>query len=387
MNSLSRRTLLTLLILLPLAGAAFGTPAASQPPGGTLAYVKNGAVYVAPAAGGAEKRVPQSDGAVKVTLSADGKSFQFWRTPASAQTKDQDPLADEYAFLPDTGEVRPTGTPRKKRSALQDRYEEGQHAAPVISPSGVKVWAQAADYTDIRAYRQVPGAAPEKITLLGAKRPEPLFDALRRARRPKNIKDLTDNYKLGFWKEAQNWSSGGPAVSHDGKTVFFASNAGGTMGASGNTTFGLFAGDIATRRLSVLSKAGTFFGRVPHISRVSPNGKRWMFVSSAHNMAIDNPCYVYVVDLETQAVRELVYSVDTTRRKRLTNLVDGACWSPDGRFVAVSVFFYDVPRYLRDNSADDLYNAASKYTLEIYDAATGKRVRSIPGATQPVWAR
>ncbi len=55
----------------------------------------------------------------------------------------------------------------------------------------------------------------------------------------------------------------------------------------------------------MLSKLGTFFGRVPEQCAVSPDGGRLLFVFSEHSSAIDNPRSAWVVDLLTQQAREL----------------------------------------------------------------------------------
>jgi len=71
-------------------------------------------------------------------------------------------------------------------------------------------------------------------------------------------------------------------------------------------------------------------------------------------------------------------------RKDDTNLVDGVAWSPDGRFVAASLLFYDVADVLRKENWEPRPDA---YTLYIFDAATGRVVRRIPGARRPSWSQ
>jgi hypothetical protein len=98
-------------------------------------------------------------------------------------------------------------------------------------------------------------------------------------------------------------------------------------------------------------------------------------------MAVDNPSAIYVVDLLTQATRNLVSRAP--QRKNDTNLVDGVAWSPDGRFVAASLLFYAVADVLRKENWEP---RPGDYTLFVFDAATGRVVRRIAGAHRPSWS-
>ena len=223
-------------------------------------------------------------------------------------------------------------------------------------------------------------------TLFSPHRPDALFAALKSAKRPDRVRALLPAPGDAALRAGpNNWQTGTPTLAPDGKTVFFAANAGLGMGASGNTSFAFFAADVATGKLAVLSKLGALFGRVPWSAnecQVSPDGQRLLFVTSAHNMAVDNPRQVFVVDLLTQEKRELL--APAPHRANDTNLTEGACWSPDGRFVAVSALFYDVAAVLKKPHWEP---RPGDYTLFVFDAGTGRVVRRVPGATRPTWSR
>lgn len=225
------------------------------------------------------------------------------------------------------------------------------------------------------------------VTLLAWKKPAPLLAALKKSAYPKKVSDLLGAYDPDLAKEERNWANGGMSFSRDGKTLFFASNAGTASGASGNTTFAYFAGDTSTGKLLPLSKVGAEFGRIPHIAQVSPDGQRFMYGSSAHSSAIDNPVFIDSVYLPTQ-VDTTILSVPV-KGPLDSNLEDGTAWSPDSRFIAVSAYFYNQEAlgklYEANPNMSDV--SPSKFTLTIRDARTGKVLKSIAGATRPTWGK
>ncbi len=231
----------------------------------------------------------------------------------------------------------------------------------------------------------------EKI-LAASGRPGPLLAALKRARNPARLQDLTADIGAASHSSSSDWAFGTPALSPNGKTAFFACNLGTGLGASGNASFCFFAADIATGKLSVLSKPGAFFGRVPYDMQVSPDGARLLFTVSQHDSAFNNPSQVYVVTLQTQQKRELLYGGPQKRPgDDDSNLLEGACWSPDGKYVAVSVNFYSLAKLMarvrkQPEGTSDL-PVPKTWTLNIYDVRTGQIARRIPDARQPSWGK
>ncbi len=217
-------------------------------------------------------------------------------------------------------------------------------------------------------------------------RPAPMFAALKAAKDPKNLKDLTSMTNDPMVKEESNWQLSDPALSPDGARLYFASNAGTGYGAAGNGTFALFAVDLRTNKLAVMSKVGENFGRPPHIFRVSPDGKRLLVATSVHATAADNSCFAYVVDLQTQLWREVFNGVLPGSKLR-ANFLDSATWSPDGKYVALSGYFYNAEKMMTDTKGDWPDVLPSQYTAGIVDAATGRLIKTIKGATSLGWAR
>ncbi|BCM90788.1 hypothetical protein IAD21_02650 [Abditibacteriota bacterium] len=218
------------------------------------------------------------------------------------------------------------------------------------------------------------------------RKPEPMFAALRAAKYPKNVKDLLPDETGFLAKDVHNWQLSDPALAPDGSRLYFTSNVGTGYGAAGNGEFALFAVDLKTNKLAVLSKVGELFGRPPHIFRVSPNGKRLMLASSVHNNAADNSCFVEIVDLLTQNSREVFLGVLPATKDK-ANFLDSAVWSPDSKYVATSGYFYDTNKAMPDDNGDWPEVKSSQYTAAIVDAATGKSVKTIKGATSLNWMR
>jgi hypothetical protein len=389
--------------------------AAPAPLAGHIAYVQNRAAYVAPAAGGAPVRLPSSGGAYSVSLSpTDGTAVYFTSGVPDASTG-----ARGYVSRPPYTEAKPLPAPFDRGRVASVVWsgdgrvaylssQDGSGAQAVFEPAtgrlrrladatfgsegvgGVSRDGRTAVYVTgknalaVRRLEANRTVTATERTLFSPASPRPLFAALAKAKRPERMRDLTDTDPT-YQRDPDNWVIGKPALMPDGKTAFFATNGGQGMGAAGNTQFGFFAADLSTGGLAALSKLGTFFGRVPHECLVSPDGKRMLFLSSVHNMAIDNPTGVFVVDLPTQAYRLLT----EPGRRDDTNLIDGVCWSPDGRYIAVSATYYNVEAALKASRASDTFSEPrpSDYVLFIKDAATGRTVRRIPGAIRPSWSR
>jgi hypothetical protein len=207
-----------------------------------------------------------------------------------------------------------------------------------------------------------------------------MFDALKRAANQKGVRDFVSIINPGLWRNQMHWSVGVPVFSADGKTVFFAANAGTGQGAAGNATWCLFACEVATGKLSVLSKLGAFFSRLPYDAELSRDGRYLVIANSVHSSAVENPVTVYHIDLQTQRSRTLLGI--NTKSHFDSNLTYGLALSPDGKHVAVSAFFFNT----REITKRGIYEPTNEmFTLRLIQISNGRTVRTISGATQPHW--
>jgi WD40 repeat protein len=226
-------------------------------------------------------------------------------------------------------------------------------------------------------------------TIFSLARPKTVLEALKRARYPQNLKELNDAVSPDLWKDTSMWSFGSCAFAGDNSRLFWTCNAGTGAGAAGNTTFCWFATDLKTNRTEVLSKLGAQFSRLPYGVQLSPDGKKLLYGESVHSSAVENPVSVSILDLLTQ---KETYLEELTDKKNFDmNLVSGFCWSPDGRAVAASAFYYDADTIWKKQAELSKKEQSweprdSDYTLFIRDL-NNRTLKKIPGAVSPQWGR
>lgn len=390
--------LATLLVLPVIAQAA---------PKGRLAYIQNDMAIVSDATTGAKKVLPQSARARFLAVSPRGDTVYFVALPGKEREQDGPPILTGYFSAP------PYRTARKLPAELQGEapgnlkwsatgntlWIRGFELSGAYTPSSNK-WSRLGYLPESasRDGRRVAYATGDEIRIRDTNtkrervvftrtKPQVLFNALGSGRNQKKLRDLHSGIDPAMWQSSRNWAISSPALSPDGSRLYFGSNVGTGQGASGNSMWALFAADLKTGKIAVLSEVGPQFGRMPENLEVSPDGKRLLCVVSAHSSAMDNPCYALVVDLLTQKSREVLVNVPEAKEK--SNLTYGASWSPDGKYVAISATFYDVEKAWAQVKKDTNWGGPSNsdYTLYIKDAATGRTVRRIPGAILPSWGR
>lgn len=379
------RLLFTLLLCAATSHAA--------PLTGRLAYIQNGAAYVVSLPNGKPAKLPQSGNTFLVSIAPTGGSVLYFnqlkadcraylsRPPYKTARRLDKPFD---RFKPDFAQWTQSGA-----AVLLASWEESYLFRPTSGTSLRFPDSQAALSRD---GKQVAFATEKAIKLrrIGDKservlfsvaRPQPLFAALKRAKYPKNLHDLQSAISPDSWKDATMWNFGSLAFSADGKTLRFACNAGIGAGAAGNTTYCWFACDLKSGRLAALSKLGALYSRLPANVQLSPDGAKLLYVTSVHSSAIDNPSAVSVLDLRTQ--KEIALSKLTTAKKYDTNLVYGACWSPDNRAVAASALYYSTENVLKQ---ENWQPRDADYTLYLRDL-NNRTLRAIPGAVAPSWGR
>lgn len=233
-------------------------------------------------------------------------------------------------------------------------------------------------YSDDRAVYVTDKATGRVRKVFSIGDPAALVRALAHANFGKDAQGF--EYDPEMAKDPTNWMISDPVLTSDGRTLYFCTNAGTGEGAQGNTSFCVVSVDVASGRLRVLDRLGLFFGRSPSTFDLSPDGRRLLISSSVHNSAADNSFVVLTADLKTNRVVNLLAT--DRQAKSSANVVKGACWSPDSRYVAVSVFYYNAER----DDAEAIYNS-SVATLEIKDAGTARTVKTVPNLAYPSWGR
>lgn len=393
-------------IWLPMLVLGLTSRAIAAPLSGHLAFLARGTARVQTLSG-TVRTLPHSRGAQVVSLGPNGTAIYYIAPPGGM---DKVPEAQKYlrGFLSRPPYRTARALPRLPRdaatappsidwtgdgkTALLSGYESatlltvasGAMRTVQTFGAGLSHDGSVLSYTTETELRVRFLPSGREKTLFSIKRPQALFDALHRAKNPKGVAEITKIIAPEDYKEARNWAFGAPAPDTNGRTIFFACNAGTTEGASGNTQFALFAADTLTGKISVLSKLGTFFGRTPSQMLVSPDNRRLLFSVSGHSSAVQNPSSVYSVDLRTQASRTLL---DTTQGKLDSNFIGGASWSPDSRSVAVSAFFYDSEKAMQELSSDhEVLPRDEQYTILLRDAVTGRILKSLHG-NSPSWSR
>ncbi len=387
------------------ASVAFAVPALAAPTG-KIGFIGARGAQVLNIRTGGIRSLPQGSKATTLTLSPRGTAVYFVPSPG-AKPRDEysgPPANAMESFVPYSS-VRALANLRNQVPSAQNWNLSGT----TLYLSTDKVTGAFAPATGrFTTLKTLPGsldargrhmayatenqiivrdvASGRVRVLFDIRKPEPMFAALRTAKYPKNVKDLLPDGAEFLAKDVHNWQLSDPALAPDGSRLYFASNVGTGYGAAGNGQFAIFAVDLRTNKLAVLSKLGPNFGRPPHIFQVSPNGKRLLVASSVHDSAADNSCFVEVVDLLTQNSREVFQGV-LPGSKDKANFLDSAVWSPDGNYVAASGYFYDVQKMMPDASGDWPEVKPAQYTTGLVDAATGHLVKTIKGATSLSWVR
>ncbi len=364
---------------------------AGAAPSGHLAYLTGGQAWVVDVARGEPTALPNSTAAGEILMSpgtgeafflAGGTAYRCAAPYRAAKVWKAVPAGAYPAFAsPDGRSVFLTAEAGGGRYDLaSEAFTPLPYGPLTCDASGGLIGYQGEKTIELNR----PATGDTKV-LFSIGQPQRLFDALRKAKWPARLTDLTEAIEPELYRNQYNWGFGPPALTPDGERVFFAVNGGTSLGAAGNTTWCLMVATVADGALLPLSKLGCTYGRLPHVLQVSPDSRRLLMLTSFHNNVVENPCQAYLIDLHTQESRELLWADQRlAAAPNLVNVTSGACWSPDGKYVAVSTAYYDGVAAIQE---DNFELADEHFVLTIFDAVTGAAVLQIPGEQQPVWGK
>ncbi|BCM90790.1 hypothetical protein IAD21_02652 [Abditibacteriota bacterium] len=387
------------------ASLVFAAPALAAP-NGKLGFIGAKGTQILNLQSGVVRALPQGTKATLLTLSPKGTAVYFVPVlGAKAKDEQSDVPTNAMESLRPYSRVRPM--PSLGTQIPYWYYWNSQGTSLYLSTD--KAWGvftpQTGRYTTLKIRQQSFDARDRKMAystenqiivrdvasgrnhvLFDIRKSKPMFAALRTAKYPQKVKELVSPQNDPMVKDPHNWLMSDPALNPDGSRLYFACNAGTDSGAAGNTSFALFAVNLKTNKISVLSQLGILFGRMPHIFRVSSDGKRLLLASSVHDSAADNSSFVEVVDLLTQNSREVFMGV-LPGSKDKANFLNSAVWSPDSKYIAVSGYFYDAQKMMQNYSGNWPEVKPSQYTTGIVDARTGRLIKTIKGATSLSWIK
>lgn len=384
--------------LVVLLGLLISNHADAQTLDGRLAFIRDGAAWVMDLKSGKLTRLASSDRAVRVSLSPTS-AFAVYEVDAMSATDTMEYRRGycspaPYAHSEELPWPFDFGMPFATRWSYDGRraFLSGENDAELDTATRQLVpltcRADSASrhgalvtYVSGHEIRLRDLATGDDRLLFSCLRPAALWQALR-------LKGMTGEDQPPLSPTLSDWQLGEPALTPDGRTAYYAANAGSGFDSLGNTYSCLVACDTRSRALGVVAAVGWFRDAIRaydidyRLCLFEPNKRRLLVTSMCTSLCPSGACrqcFAQVVDLASGASRELLWSGKDLGS--WGSLVDGACWSPDGRFAAVSAAF---GRFTKD-AREDPQDAAS-FDVCIYDAATGRMAKRLPGASSPSWS-
>lgn len=321
------RVFLVALLLLTCVSQGIGS--------GTIAFVRDNAVYVSDARSDQSRRVPNSQGAFIASISPGGEYLVFF-TGSS-----QNPHG--YFCQTPFSECLTLKVPSKVVYGLiwagtGNRFFLGQQAASVlVSLPGM----------EFKAYRFFPSSiSADGRTLAYATHSQVRVEIEGKERTvfaiPKTAKPI-------------NWTFGGITLSRDGRQLFFASNLGNGIARSGTTHWRWFVVNTDAGEPTAL-QLPEFTGRLPDTVEISSDNKKMVFGFSNQYAST-----IYLLNFVQNELRTLYQN---------KNGALSAIFSPDSNFLAIA--------------SNTLQNGKLVSRVEITNL-NGIVQRSIPGASQCTW--
>jgi hypothetical protein len=320
---------LAMTILFLLLGASRATDF------GTLAFIKDNAVYVSNVSSNTSRRIPGSNGAIMVSFSPNKKYLVFFNL-SSLSTQGY------YCLAPFTScrvfRLSSSVAYGLIWNGSKDQFFLGQQNAsrllslPDLQTKTYKFFpSSVSDDAQTMAY-----LTNSEIRLVVAGQQRTVFNI------PKS-------------QNALRWVFGAAVLSSDGRQLYFASNSGTGIDSAGTTRWRWFVVNTGGGTPRAL-KLAEFTGRIPDSVEISSDNKKMLFAYSNHVNST-----LHVLSLEQNELRTMA---------QISNGSLTASFSPDSSLIALG--------YSQQNK-NALVNK-----LEIVNLL-GVVLRSIPGASQCTW--
>ncbi len=303
---------------------------------GTIAFMKDNAVYVSESSSNASRRIPNSEGTFIVSLSPGGKYLVFFtgssqnptgffcKSPFLTCQKLKFPSKVVYGLIwSGTGDQFYLGQQYKsillKLPGLQTKNFN-------FFPNSISSDGLVLTYSTVSEIR-VQNAGKERTVFSIPASANPL-----------------------------NWAFGGISVSRDGKNLYFASNSGKGIDEFGTTRWRWYVANTSGGTPKAL-KMPEFTGRIPDSVEISSDNQKMVFGYSNKENS-----FLHLINLKAQ--NEL-----RTMAQNTNGSLSGT-FSPDSSLIAVG--------------ASSLKDGALQSKVNIMNLV-GVVVRSIPGASQCTW--
>ncbi len=302
---------------------------------GTVAFIKDNAVYVSKVNSNVSRRIPGSEGAIMVSFSPDRKYLVFFNL-SSLNTQG-------YYCLAPFASCRIFRLSSSVAYGLiwngnKDQFFLGQqNASRLLSlpdlqtktytffPSSVSSDAKTLVYSTNSEIRLVVAGKQRTVFAI-----------------PKS-------------QNALRWAFGGLSLTRDGRQLYFASNSGVGIDGAGTTRWRWFVVGTAGGTPKAL-KLPEFTGRIPDSVEISSDNNKMLFGYSKQNTST-----LHVLSLQQNELRTMA---------RVSNGALTASFSPDSSLIALG--------YGEQNKS------ALVNKVEIVNLL-GVVLRSIPGASQCTW--
>lgn len=342
---------------------------------GQLAYLKNGAAYWTDLATGKEELVPGSQGAVAVNIH--GGVIVFFVPLGGRKSLDTPCLEFRYRIAdkqpPESVKGRLFDIAHWTSRTPRSRTE---HPLGIDAGLNLTVLLENGAVTLLKNYAPLGEYEDDHVPFFFPGQPGALLDALRRAGGA-----FAQLASEGMSRSVlENWSVGGVALTRPGKTLLFATNVG-----TGRDVFALFAGDIETGRIRVLTQAGIFQGKVPQCFSLTSKDEYLLFLYRKTDLSRPTPSSVCLLDMNTERPRELIQLPEAPNSNRKPGIATDICWSPDEHFVAIG--FLTSGTAQTDDVSRPMGTPSEAGDTHIFDIATGQCVQTVPGACRPAWSK